>query len=240
MLPPGWHFPLWRGSTRSSGCRSSRCSPGRSRSSSPRMARDSVRARARPRGRRATTSRTPCASSTNGGEKGRQLAMLTAGKYRINPALFDIVTADACAALRPRARAAPRVPRAAPIASASSRRSTAGRFRPAISPGPSVPGHDSFQRGAGVHRRGRLPRSAGGRAAVGRVEPEPVVRRASSWSRSPRFRSATSAWSSATSAASTSTSPVTASRTATSSSGAARACGSSRCCPASIRSTRAR
>jgi uncharacterized membrane protein YqiK len=29
----------------------------------------------------------------SGGEKGRQLAVLTAGRYRINPALFDIVTA---------------------------------------------------------------------------------------------------------------------------------------------------
>ena len=29
-----------------------------------------------------------------GGEKGRQLAILTTGKYRINPALFDVVTAD--------------------------------------------------------------------------------------------------------------------------------------------------
>ena len=37
--------------------------------------------------------------------------------------------------------------RCRPIASASSRRSTAGRSRRAISPGPSSPGHDSFQRG---------------------------------------------------------------------------------------------
>lgn len=29
-----------------------------------------------------------------GGEKGRQLSILTAGRYRINPALFDVVTAD--------------------------------------------------------------------------------------------------------------------------------------------------
>ncbi len=29
-----------------------------------------------------------------GGEKGRQLGMLTAGTYRINPALFDVITAD--------------------------------------------------------------------------------------------------------------------------------------------------
>ncbi len=33
----------------------------------------------------------------NGGEKGRQLGLLTAGTYRINPALFEIITADAAA-----------------------------------------------------------------------------------------------------------------------------------------------
>jgi uncharacterized membrane protein YqiK len=30
----------------------------------------------------------------NGGEKGRQLGLLTAGTYRINPALFEVITAD--------------------------------------------------------------------------------------------------------------------------------------------------
>ena len=30
----------------------------------------------------------------NGGEKGRQLALLTAGTYRINPALFDVITEE--------------------------------------------------------------------------------------------------------------------------------------------------
>jgi uncharacterized membrane protein YqiK len=32
-----------------------------------------------------------------GGEKGRQLGVLTAGSYRINPALFDVITANAAA-----------------------------------------------------------------------------------------------------------------------------------------------
>jgi uncharacterized membrane protein YqiK len=35
---------------------------------------------------------------TRGGEKGRQLGILTAGTYRINPALFDIITEDNCSA----------------------------------------------------------------------------------------------------------------------------------------------
>ncbi len=34
---------------------------------------------------------------TNGGEKGRQLAVLTAGSYRINPALFTVITSDTAA-----------------------------------------------------------------------------------------------------------------------------------------------
>ena len=34
---------------------------------------------------------------TSGGEKGRQLGILTAGTYRINPAQFDIITEDNCA-----------------------------------------------------------------------------------------------------------------------------------------------
>ena len=33
----------------------------------------------------------------HGGEKGRQLGLLTAGTYRINPALFTVITADNCA-----------------------------------------------------------------------------------------------------------------------------------------------
>ena len=32
----------------------------------------------------------------NGGEKGRQLGLLTAGTYRINPALFAVITEDNC------------------------------------------------------------------------------------------------------------------------------------------------
>ena len=34
---------------------------------------------------------------TNGGEKGRQLGIITAGTYRINPALFSIITAGEAA-----------------------------------------------------------------------------------------------------------------------------------------------
>ncbi len=43
---------------------------------------------------RATTTRDARAFLLNGGEKGRQLAILTAGTYRINLALFTIITSD--------------------------------------------------------------------------------------------------------------------------------------------------
>ena len=40
----------------------------------------------------ATTSRTRAKFLLNGGEKGRQLGILTAGTYRINTALFTVIT----------------------------------------------------------------------------------------------------------------------------------------------------
>ena len=40
----------------------------------------------------ATISRTRASSWLNGGEKGRQLGILTAGTYRINTALFTVIT----------------------------------------------------------------------------------------------------------------------------------------------------
>ena len=125
-----------------------RRSPARSRSSSRPTAR-----RCRPSA--CSARQVPCdnfqdaeAFLRSDGERGRQLAFLTAGTYRINPALFEVVTpatrrnsydmdaATICTSTRCR-----------PIASASSRCSTAGRFRRAISRARSVEGHDSFQRG---------------------------------------------------------------------------------------------
>jgi uncharacterized membrane protein YqiK len=81
-----------------------------------------------------------------GGERGRQLAFLRAGTYRINPALFEVITARVAerhgiddAALR--VRQVP--PEAVGIVTALD-----GRPIPAGDlAGPSVPGHDSFQRG---------------------------------------------------------------------------------------------
>src|SRR5262249_26061469 len=92
MLPPGWHFFLWRG--------------GYPRPQGPAPA---LRPRALPPGvggygaampsERVLGKAVACthfqdaeAFLTNGGERGRQITLLTAGTYRINPALFDVIT----------------------------------------------------------------------------------------------------------------------------------------------------
>jgi uncharacterized membrane protein YqiK len=81
-----------------------------------------------------------------GGERGRQLAFLTAGTYRINPSLFEIITARSAErhGIDPetlRVRQVP--PEAVGIVTALD-----GRPIPVGDlAGPSVEGHDSFQRG---------------------------------------------------------------------------------------------
>ena len=67
--------------------------------------------------------------------------------------------------------------------SASSPRSTAARFRPGDLAGPAVHGHDSFQRGQAFIDAGGCRGLQEEVLLVGLVEPEPVVRRRSSWCR---------------------------------------------------------
>ena len=83
---------------------------------------------------------------TRGGERGRQLAVLTAGTYRINPALFDVVT-TANAAKAGMAASELRVYQVQPdrvgiVTMLDGRPIPAGDLA-----GPVVPGHESFQRG---------------------------------------------------------------------------------------------
>ena len=82
----------------------------------------------------------------NGGEKGRQLAILTTGKYRINPALFDVVTADDAEdfGLTKDQLLVYRVPsdRVGIVTTLDGRPIPAGDLA-----GPSVPAHDRFQCG---------------------------------------------------------------------------------------------
>ena len=81
-----------------------------------------------------------------GGEKGRQLSILTTGKYRINPALFDVVTARSASrfGLSPEQLLVFRVSsdRVGIVTTLDGRPIPAGDLA-----GPSIAGHDRFQRG---------------------------------------------------------------------------------------------
>jgi uncharacterized membrane protein YqiK len=81
----------------------------------------------------------------DGGEKGRQIAILTAGRYRINPALFDVVTADVAVqyGLARESLMVFRVPsdRVGIVTALDGRPIPTGDLA-----GPIVTGHDSFQR----------------------------------------------------------------------------------------------
>ena len=93
MLPPGWHFPLWKWKFKIIKVPFVEVQPGQIALV---VAKDGTAIpNERVLGREVACD---CFQDAvrfldDGGEKGRQLMMLTAGKYRINPALFDIVTA---------------------------------------------------------------------------------------------------------------------------------------------------
>src|SRR5262245_42941891 len=81
-----------------------------------------------------------------GGERGRQLAFLTAGTYRINPSLFEVITARTAQRhdIEPETLRVRQVPPEAVgiVTTLDGRPIPAGDLA-----GPSVEGHDSFQRG---------------------------------------------------------------------------------------------
>jgi uncharacterized membrane protein YqiK len=83
---------------------------------------------------------------TGGGEKGRQLGILTAGTYRINPALFDVITRHTAAGhgMAPEALRLHRIEadRVGIVTTLDGAPIDAGEIA-----GPVVPGHDSFQNG---------------------------------------------------------------------------------------------
>jgi uncharacterized membrane protein YqiK len=83
---------------------------------------------------------------TGGGEKGRQLAILTAGTYRINTALFDVVTRHTAGAhgMAPEMLRVHRIEadRVGIVTTLDGAPIEAGEIA-----GPTVPGHDSFQGG---------------------------------------------------------------------------------------------
>ena len=93
LLPPGWHFGLWPWKYKIAKVPLVEVAPGEIALV---VAKDGAPIPAE----RVLARELDCDNFQDavrfldqGGEKGRQLGILTAGRYRINPALFDIVTA---------------------------------------------------------------------------------------------------------------------------------------------------
>jgi uncharacterized membrane protein YqiK len=146
MLGPGWHFPFWRWRYRVVRVPVVVVSPGEIALV---VAADG---KAIPAGR-VLAREVACDSFQdagaflkNGGERGRQLAFLTAGTYRINPALFDVVT-TATAAKHGTTVPALRVYHVAPDRQGIVTALDGRPIPPGDLAGPMVAGHDSFQNG---------------------------------------------------------------------------------------------
>ncbi|NVB82743.1 MAG: flotillin family protein [Kofleriaceae bacterium] len=146
MLPPGWHFPLWRWKYKVVRVPLVEVAPGQIALV---VAKDGMAIPSE----RVLGKEVECDNFQDavrfleaGGEKGRQIGILTAGKYRINPALFDVVTAQRAQhfGLSFDQLAVFRVPsdRVGIITALDGKPIPAGDLA-----GPSVPDHDSFQRG---------------------------------------------------------------------------------------------
>src|SRR5262245_45329076 len=146
LLSPGWHFGYWRWRYRVIRVPTIIVKPGE-------IALVVAADGAAMPSERVLGKTVPCdnfqdaeAFLTRGGERGRQLAVLTAGTYRINPALFDVVT-TATAAKAGMAAPELRVYQVQPdrvgiVTMLDGRPIPAGDLA-----GPVVAGHESFQRG---------------------------------------------------------------------------------------------
>jgi len=146
MLPPGWHFGLWRWRYKVTKVPVVVVEPGEIALV---VAADGEAIPPE----RVLGRHVPCdnyqdaeAFLRNHGERGRQLAFLTAGKYRINPAVFEVVMADAAHTYE-MSKDDLRVYHMPPdrvgiVTVLDGRPIPAGDLA-----GPMVSGHDSFQRG---------------------------------------------------------------------------------------------
>src|SRR4249919_1689867 len=146
LLSPGWHFGLWRWRYRVIKVPTIIVRPGEIAlivaADGAAMPNEHVLGKS-----------VPCddfqdaeAFLSRGGERGRQLAMLTAGTYRINPALFEVVTTATAskAGMSANDLRVHQVPpeRVGIVTALDGRPITAGDLA-----GPTVAGHESFQRG---------------------------------------------------------------------------------------------
>ena len=146
MLGPGWHFPIWRWRYRVVRVPVVVVSPGDIALVVAADGKPIPAGRVLAREVTSDSFQDAAAFLKNGGERGRQLAFLTAGTYRINPALFDVVTA-ATAAKHGMLSAQLRVyhvpaDRQGIVTALDGRAIPTGDLA-----GPRVAGHDSFQRG---------------------------------------------------------------------------------------------
>ena len=144
LLPPGMHFPVWRWHYKVKSVPLTVVRPGEIALV---VARDGAQI---PAGR-ILGRVVPCddfqdaaAFLRNGGERGRQLAMLTSGTYRINPALFEVITAANATkhGIDPDHLGLFRLPpeTVGIVTALDGAPIPAGDLA-----GPAVPGHDSFQ-----------------------------------------------------------------------------------------------
>jgi uncharacterized membrane protein YqiK len=146
LLPPGWHLGLWRWRYQVQRVPVVVVQPGELAlvvaADGKAIPAERVLARA-----------TDCdnfqdahAFLTNGGERGRQIAVLTAGTYRINPALFDVMTLASARAhgINPTDLRVYQVPpdHVGIVTMLDGRPIASGNLA-----GPTVAGHKSFQRG---------------------------------------------------------------------------------------------
>ncbi len=146
LLPPGLHFPIWRFRYKVQRVPVVVVPPGEIALV---VAADGMPI---PR-QRVLGKAVPCfdfqdakAFLDNGGERGRQIAFLTAGTYRINPSLFDVVTASTAG--RFGMHSAQLSVRRIPSEGVGIVTMLDGASIPAADlAGPVVPGHDSFQTG---------------------------------------------------------------------------------------------
>ena len=146
MLGPGWHFPIWRWRYRVVRVPVLVVNPGDIALVVAADGRPIPAGRVLAREVACDSFQDAAAFLRNGGERGRQLAFLTTGTYRINPALFEVVTAMS-AAKHGMMAAQLRVYHVAPdrqgiVTTLDGRAIPAGDLA-----GPRVPDHDSFQRG---------------------------------------------------------------------------------------------
>jgi uncharacterized membrane protein YqiK len=146
MLPPGWHFGYWRGRYRIVKVPVVVVEPGQIALV---VAADGAAIPPeRVLGRQVACDNFQDAEAflRDGGERGRQLAFLTAGTYRINPSLFEIVTAATAEehGMTEEDLEVYRMPtdRVGIVTVLDGRPIASGDLA-----GPSIEGHESFQRG---------------------------------------------------------------------------------------------